>query len=528
MAPPHLPFHSFHALIAAICVLTAYPVKGFDASAPHDPPTVADTPSAARTPDGQYISWAEHRIDDEDLSNGVRLRGGDGLVFADMNRDGILDVVSVHEDSDHLRIAFGTTDPDRWHLITVAEGERVDAIEDVAVGDLNNDGWPDLVAACEEAHLAYFQNPGKSARTAPWPHHIPKLTKGRGSWLRAFLADMTGDGRLEVLAANKGTADVVRIDAGDRANGPTSLFTIKGNPLTDEAWQEQVLFEQGVPNTALPVDVDQDGDMDVLAASRVAYRMFILENAGLGETGTLEVIPHPITLAPGADAPDGWIGQANAFQAVFAHMNGDNRPDLLVNVIERTKDGNPRHFRAGLAWLEQPPSLSEPWRVHRIGAILPDWVIGIAVADIDGDGDTDAIVGGYSGLNILAGGYSGASRQEDDPSVTAASSVGRIAWFENPGRGAGPWTRHDVSRRVRGMYDAFIPHDLDKDSDVDFIATRGNSGAFDGVFWLEQVRSAEPLAAFTPARAVESRALPLPPPNWQALYDTRATSIAPE
>ena len=85
------------------------------------PQTVADTPSNARTPAGEYISWREHRIDDEDLG-GVPIRGGDGLQMADVDRDGHLDIVSVHEDSNHLRIAFGSAGPDRWTLATVASG----------------------------------------------------------------------------------------------------------------------------------------------------------------------------------------------------------------------------------------------------------------------------------------------------------------------------------------------------------------------------------------------------------------------
>jgi hypothetical protein len=68
---------------------------------------------------------------------------------------------------------------------------------------------------------------------------------------------------------------------------------------------------------------------------------------------------------------------------------------------------------------------------------------------------------------------------------------------------------------------------MDGDGDVDFVATRGNSGEFDGVFWLEQVRSDTPQPAFRPARANESRALPLPPENWVELYGKEVSLIAP-
>ena len=71
--------------------------------------------------------------------------------------------------------------------------------------------------------------------------------------------------------------------------------------------------------------------------------------------------------------------------------------------------------------------------MHRIGSTLPDWVIGIHLADLDSDGDLDAVTGGYSGLNILKGSYSGASRDFDQPGVDETATVGRIAWFQNPG-----------------------------------------------------------------------------------------------
>ena len=82
-------------------------------------------------------------------------------------------------------------------------------------------------------------------------------------------------------------------------------------------------------------------------------------------------------------------------------------------------------------------------------------------------------------------------------------------------------------RLVRGMYDAFLPVDMDKDGDIDLVATRGNSGKYDGVFWLEQVRSEQPGPAFTKARSEDSRALPLPPENWLDLYGTGLTYTAP-
>jgi len=515
------------AAISALAIAACSPDNGATPSGnAADALTVAATPSDARAPDGSWISWKEHLIDSEDVNGGVAIRGGDGIVLADLDRDGYLDVVTVQEDSNHLRVAYGSADSDKWVLRTIAEGPIVAAIEDVAAGDLNGDGWPDLVAACEEGHLAYFQNPGADARDTTWQSLIPPNTQGPGSWLRVFIVDMNGDGKPDLTAANKGEADIIRPGAGQEANRPTSLFTLHGPPLEPSSWREQELFREGIPNNAIPYDIDGDGDPDVLAGKRVHQQMVIIENRGPAADGSLQTALHPVNIAPAADTPDGWRVSANAFQADFADFNGDGRADIAVNVSE-TDPSDPHTARSGLAWLEQPETLDQPWPLHRIGETLPDLVIGIHLADVDGDGDLDAVTGGYSGLNILSGGYSGASRDFDEPSVTPAATVGRLTWFENPGQASSGWKRHDINRTVRGMYDMFVSRDMDGDGDLDIIVPRGNTGSYDGVFWLEQVRTADPRPAFTPARTEESRQLPLPPENWRDIYGDATTYTAP-
>jgi len=60
------------------------------------------------------------------------------------------------------------------------------------------------------------------------------------------------------------------------------------------------------------------------------------------------------------------------------------------------------------------------------------------------------------------------------------------------------------------MFDMFTAHDMDADGDMDFVGTRGNSGPFDGVFWLEQVRSEQQVTRFERARPSESPEFPAP------------------
>lgn len=462
--------------------------------------------STARSSEGAYISWREHLIDDVSIS-GVPLSGSDGLVMGDLDLDGHLDIVSVHEsDTEYngvadgmVRVSFGTGDPDRWESITLAEGPEAGAAEDAAVGDVNGDGYPDIVAAAELAHLIYFENPGSGARTERWDRHIPSVTTGRGSFIRVYLADFDGDGRPEVVTANKGDqmGDAETLNA-------ISWFELTGDPLADASWVEHELTRVVWPINSQPVDLDGDGDLDVVGGSVAERRIMWFENTTKDE---ITFVEHRIDIAGtfasarSATEPDplgGARGEAPAasgshgvtgFNMDFADLSGDGRLDILTN-----------EFFQHLVWLEQPASPDDLWQLHAIGTFTPDQLVGLTAADIDGDGD----------LDVMAGGYSRGPRDEDGE-VTPDDPLGRLAWFSNPGDAAGAWTRFDISRRKRGMFDKFLALDLDGDGDIDFASTRGNSVPFDGVFWLEQIRSPEPRPSFRRARALDSEEAPLAP-----------------
>lgn len=185
------------------------------------------------------------------------------------------------------------------------------------------------------------------------------------------------------------------------------------------------------------------------------------------------------------------------FNLEYADLNGDGRLDIIgagVGPVGNGPVGN------GLVWIEQPARKGDAWNARYIGTFAPDSITGLETADINGDGHIDVFVGSYSR----------GEREADDANAALTDPLGRLGWFQNPGVSGAEWVRHDVSRRKRGMFDKFIAHDMDGDGDVDFVGTRGNSYPYDGVFWLEQVRSAAPGVRFVKARAVDSVEMGLP------------------
>ena len=298
------------------------------------------------------------------------------------------------------------------------------ATEDLKIADLNGDGKPEIIAAGRTTkNVKIYWNrstsPATAALDAGWKKHV--IWKGE-SCATAVAADANGDRRMDVLFS---------------AGGKDWLALAPDWKLV-ELYSGKDRTRGCIHSEAM--DVDGDGDPDFIGGARMVYW---LENPG------------------GAKAAEGkWPFHVAEDQVTGVHcvlrgdVDGNGTADLITNEF------NPSGPLANsLIWLETPQAAGKPWTRHVIAA--GDAGGGnhyMGLGDLDGDGDQD-LACGAKGKPFQGGNWFG--------------------WWEN--NGSHPWKKHLLAEGRIGAT-CILPADLDKDGDLDLMASCGHGT---GVLWFE-------------------------------------------
>ena len=128
----------------------------------------------------------------------------------------------------------------------------------VAIGDVNNDGMPDVYLTANQQPNKLFLNQGNLRfRDVTGQADVA----GSHNWSTGVcMVDINGDGRLDIYVCNSGN-----IEGDNRAN---ELFVNQGNtkngiPTFREAAAEYGIDDQGFSTHAAFFDYDRDGDLDL-------------------------------------------------------------------------------------------------------------------------------------------------------------------------------------------------------------------------------------------------------------------------
>jgi hypothetical protein len=365
-------------------------------------------------------------------SNVLQSNGGvfQGIAVADVNGDGKLDVVVSNLAGPNLSgdgvlgVLLGNGDGTFQSALTFGSGGY--GANSVAVADVNGDGKPDVLVAnicasgsdCTTGTVAVLLGNGDGT-------FQPAVTYASGGQtaLSIAVADVNGDGKPDLLVANQsgdpngsglvgvllgngnGTFQpAVSYSSGGEntsslavadLNGdgkPDAVVTIAGSPSVnvllnngDGTFQAAVVYGTGgfIPTAVAIADVDKDGKADLVVANWYSGTLAVLLGNG---DGTFQAA---VTYLSGGASPD---------SVVVVDVNGDGIPDLVAANCGSSQDGYGCSRTDGVVsvLLGNGDGTFQPAVAISSGAFND---ISVAVADVNGDGKPDLLVGNQGGGN---------------------------------------------------------------------------------------------------------------------------------
>ncbi len=447
-------------------------------------------------------TWRRHVV-------GETAHAVDRVVAVDLDGDGRTDVAVSEErypgeEPDANLWWFQATDDPRApfarrHLVEQYSMNNLDA------GDVDGDGDVDLVTSEHKGpHLRaqVLENDGRGAFT------LREIDRGKECHLGMRLFDLDADGDLDIVGPAWDDYRYLHLWRNRSSGGPLAFRSV----TIDEAPPHD-------PWTKIAADIDGDGRGDLVVAGQkgplVWYRSPEWERYEIADggwstvggaagdvdlDGDLDVVMGGTLWYenPGgrdASVDGSWtahlIGDDPTHDVVLGDLDGDGRIDAV------TRNQSEFDTRAGdriRIWLQGP---DDGWR----GVVLEcPHGEGVALGDLDGDGDPDVVTGGiwfetmrgsegvewtkhrftdwHPNATVAVADFSGDGRADVAlaPSELAGQEY-RLSWFEAPENPrARGWREHVLSEKQEAVVHSLAAADVDLDGRPDVLFAEMHQG----------------------------------------------------
>jgi hypothetical protein len=259
----------------------------------------------------------------------------------DINGDGFVDLVVAGTGGE----IYWYAEPN-WirHTVTLSGGSWS---ADIEVADIIRDGRNDLVVSdfYSAQRIGWFQNPGASGS---WAFRVIGAPRAHD----IEVADLDGDGDNDVETRQQNSPGAA-IELW-RQNSPTS-------------WSRRTLSAPAGEGLHLG-DLDMDGDADIVIGGRWYENTSDILGGSWRQFAFATNWTHPHTFPSVAD------------------VNNDGRPDVVLTPSEKPGGS----YRT--SWYEAPADPKRSgWTERVIASAIETVTHALATADMDGDGDVDVI-----------------------------------------------------------------------------------------------------------------------------------------
>ena len=432
------------------------------------------------------------------------------VAAADLDGDGDLDVIASSI-GDNVVAWYAnnlnSATPGFGALQFIANGPATPF--SIGAGDLDGDGDPDIVVAGSAGNVVTWHENQLNTATPGFDTNRAvsgPLTRPQS----VFIADLDGDNDKDVLsvAGNVSSSNRENKITFHRNNGAGSF----SNRLISEFSQR--------PDFARTLDMDLDGDTDVLTGSSSSDRLHLSRRTADGD--------HASELL--ADAYPG------LFDADVGDIDGDGDADALIS----------QHIEGSVSWLANKAAQGGS---GFCGALNPVSSVGSCsriqtqLADLDADGDLDAVLirrdqgelvwqannglGSFGPVQLIVGGLTNLFRMAiadlDADGLNDITFIiengSAVQWLENRlDDASNPGFAAPASVGALGATASLALGDIDRDGDID-VAAGSNSSSVGtaNIVWFGNQLAAS--GDWAPASTIHSVQFPRLEPRSIALLD---------